>query len=172
MGRPRGLQSLLVQTPPVRERPKCCPDIESTRGATAQGERARLLFDRTVDKVPHLVRNWDNHGMRYEWQALAQFTKDWKSMPHLRGLMLSKPIQGPPGDPTLAYIAATVHALCLRDNWEIPEWVHRFVAKDLFTGRVPPDEWHSDKASLAALKTDLDPVGQRHNVILGRLSCI
>ena len=148
--------------------PDCCPLDDDGSEARVLCERPKLMFDRTVDKIPHLVRNWEAHNMRYEWQALAQFVKDWNASPHHRHFMLSKPIQGPSGDPTLAYIAATVHSLCLRDGWPIPDWVPTFVADELFTGRFTREQWETDQ-HLATLRDNVDPVGTQHNVVLERL---
>ena len=53
------------------------------------------------------MENWEAHLMRYEWQALSQFVKDWRCLPQYREAMLAKLIRGSPGDPKLAYIAAT-----------------------------------------------------------------
>ena len=129
-------------------------------------EPVQILFGRTVDKIPHLVNDWKAHRMRYEWQALGQFVKDWNSLPHYRNCMLSKPIRGAVGNPKLAYIAATVHALCLRDEWPVPNWVHKFVADDLFIGRFTREQWESNAPDIIALKKHLHPVGQAHNVVL------
>ena len=104
--------------------------------------------------------------MRYQWQALGQFVKDWNSLPAYRNHMLSKPVRGAAGDPKLAYIAATVHALCLQDKWPVPTWAHDFVADDLFTGRFTREQWESNTPGIIALKKTLHPVGQLHNVIL------
>lgn len=127
-------------------------------------------FDRTVDKIPHLVNNWRQHRMRGEWQALRQFIKDWNGLPGKREQMLSAPLEGDPADPKLAYIAAVVHSLCLRDNWEVPDWVDGFVSETLFTGRFSPEEWKSGERSVARLRRRLNPVGEKHNVVLFRES--
>ncbi len=123
-------------------------------------------FGRTVDKIPHLVENWEAHHKRYEWQALGQFIKDWRGIPEMRERMLAKPIHGPPGDPKLAYIAATVHALCLEDNWDVPDWVSQFVADELFTGRFTKEQWERATPGVVSLKKRLHPVGAEHNVVL------
>ena len=50
----------------------------------------------------------------------------------------------------------------------IPEWVHEFVADELFTGRFTRQQWDTDER-LATLRERVDPVGTLHNVVLQRL---
>ena len=135
----------------------CCLDVSRNIPTDAAPGEGVFDFGRTVDRIPHLVENWEVHHMRYEWQALSQFVKDWRDLPELRGTMLANPIHGSPGDPKLAYIAATVHALCLEDNWEVPDWVPQFVADELFTGRFTKEHWESNTPSIFALKKSLHP---------------
>ena len=110
--------------------------------------------------------------MRYEWQALAQFIKDWNGLSRYREAMLLQPTSGSSGDPQLAYIAATVHALCLRDGWPVPDWVHHFIADELFTGKFSKEQWENNAPDMAAFKKGLHPVGEKHNVALEHLRCI
>lgn len=79
------------------------------------------------------------------------------------------PIRGPRNDPNLAYIAATVHALCLRDEWRVPDWVHQFVSETLFTGHFTESEWEDYLERVPSAADDLDPVGKKHNVIRMRI---
>lgn len=125
-----------------------------------------ILFDRTVDKIPELVKNWRQHGMRYEWQALGQFRKDWYEMPHKRVAMLEKPLTGRSDDPHLAYIAAMIHMLCLDTNHPVPNWVHKFVSKQLMMTLQPTEKWETLFREDPAALDKFHPVGKLHNVVL------
>ena len=129
-----------------------------------------FMFDRTVDKIPESVRNWEAQGFRHEWQALGQFKKDWYEMPHKREEMLKNPITGEHDDPDLAYIAAMIHMLCVDTDHPVPEWVHKFVSKTRVIALRPVERWTAYLDAHPEELSRFHPVGYLHNVVLERPS--
>ena len=78
------------------------------------------------------------------FRPVIQFIKDWNASPAQRQEMLcggAAPEGGLPRD--LALVAAVVHGLCIRDGFEVPEWVgsHRLSAPITMSGRPLGTEW-------------------------------
>lgn len=58
-------------------------------------------------------------------RPLVQFVLDWRRYPEQRDAVLASPPPAGTSEVVAAKMAAVVHALCVRDAIETPQWVHR-----------------------------------------------
>ena len=76
---------------------------------------------RKATEVPNRLTNeYDGRG---GWVALAQFAQDWNRRPEHRSAMIEDPLPAGTDPRGGAAIAAMVHALCVRDEIPVPDWV-------------------------------------------------
>jgi len=90
----------------------------------------------TVTELPELMADPDFLTLT---RPLSQFIADWNTWPETREQMLN-------GKPDcemfyLARIAAVIHALCLRDEITVPDWVFdaRLPEPEIIVDKIRPD---------------------------------
>lgn len=106
-----------------------------TTTGRAQGQRKTPLPERlwepdhwyrpimTVEDLsdPECIAQWHGHIRQF-----CQFAMDWNRMLSQRDIVLKSRMREDVDPIRAAEIAAVLHALCVRDEEPVPDWVHKY----------------------------------------------